>query len=127
MVDRTKDENGNIALVNRLLSEEPIKYEEQINMDLTVPSNTTNLLHAVSLDVSQMKFAYMLSDKDVTFKTIPVSGSITTVTLKANIPRVWSAGSGELNPLGTYDFTGLSITTTTAAIIRLRFGIDPTP
>jgi hypothetical protein len=107
---------------------ETVSVESVIALDVAVANAVTDGLHALAIDVSQMKTLFMSSTKDVTLETNDGSSPAATVALKAGIPRVWSLASGETNPFGSTDVTALYITNASgaAADIQIRIGVDPT-
>jgi hypothetical protein len=107
---------------------ESIVVEQEVNMDFQVANAVTDGLHALTLDVSQMKTMYLYSDRAVTLQTNDGTTPDATVTLAAGIPNVWSSTSGATNPFGSTDVTELYITNASgaAANIKIRIGVDPT-
>jgi hypothetical protein len=107
---------------------ESIVVDKEINFNTQVANAVTDGLHALAIDVSQMKTAYLYSTKNVTLETNDGTTPGATVSLVAGIPRLWSSTSGETNPFGSTDVTALYITNASgaAADIEVRIGIDPT-
>lgn len=105
-----------------------ITVEQEVNLDMQVANAVTDGLHALTLDVSQMKTMYLYSDRAVTLETNDGTTPGATVSLAAGIPRLWSSTSGETNPFGSTDVTALYVTNASgaAANIKIRIGIDPT-
>jgi hypothetical protein len=107
---------------------ESISVDSEVNLDMQVASATTDGLHALALDVSQMKSMYLYSDRAVTLETNDGTTPGATVALAAGVPRIWSSTSGETNPFGATDVTALYVTNASgaAANIKIRIGVDPT-
>lgn len=81
----------------------------------------TNKAYAVTLDISQLKYIRIWSDKDITFKTNDGSSPDETLALKANVPYIWQVGSIDTCALAT-DITGIFITN--AAGSTANWGIE---
>ena len=94
------------------------------NLDEAIPENSTDLVVAFALDVSQLKALYMVADAAMTVKTN--TGADQTFTLVANTPMAWNSGSPIVNPITVDITTGLKVTNTTAGTLRIRALIDPT-
>lgn len=83
--------------------------DAQESLNLTIPADSTDLLVALQLDVSQLQLFYMVSDKDVTFKTNSDSVPDETINLVAGRPYVWAFGDYAANLLET-DITAIYLT-----------------
>ena len=106
---------------------ENVVADQEVNLDIPVPANSTNLHAVVGIDVSQLKSLYLLSDIDLTIETNDSGTPDDTLTLEAGIALLWSAASGLANPL-TADVTDLYLTGgATAGTLQLRSLSDPTP
>lgn len=94
----------------------------------TVNAATTDKQINCQIDVSGLKMAYLLSDQDLTLEANDGSSADYTLTLTANKPLVWYAGSGITNPFTT-DTTEFFATNAggTAASLDIYIDQDPTP
>lgn len=107
--------------------------EQEINISASVSAGTTNGLHALTIDVSQLKSLFIVADGDLTLETNSGSSPANTITLQANEPFAWATGvDGTLRDTGgtaiTTDITGLYVTNAGAAAVTLQFFalVDPT-
>lgn len=100
----------------------------RVSMDVDVVTATTDGLHVLTIDVSQVKSFFILSDKAVTIETNSGSSPGNTLTLTAGIAYEWYEGSAAAFALTT-DVTALYITNSSGATarIQLEFIYDPTP
>lgn len=87
----------------------------------------SDVLVALSVDVSQVKGVFILSDQDVTLETNSSSAPDNTLSLKANIPYVWYTNKYDALKF-TSDITALYVTNASAAVANLVVEIltDPT-
>lgn len=95
------------------------------NLEEVIPLNSTDLLLAWTLDVSQLKFLYIVATANMTVETNSGAAPGNTLTLVANEPVEWHTGSPITNPL-TVDVTALYVTNTTSGTLKIRALIDPT-
>lgn len=100
--------------------------DAEYNLDVTVPALSTNYVMAATIDVSQMKSLYLYSSVDLTLETNSGSSPAATVSLLAGKAKIWAHDSGETNPFGSTDVTGLFATCTPEATFKMRALIDPT-
>lgn len=94
----------------------------------TVATGQTDVLFAVTLDVSQVKAFYLVSDKNVTFETNNSATPANTLSLVADIPYVWYTNKYDTFKLTT-DVTAVYITNASGATATIyMFAIlDVTP
>lgn len=91
--------------------ESPTTYtaDAQESLNLTVPADSTDLLVALQLDVSQIRAIYFVSDKTLTLKTNSDSAPDETINLVAGVPYMWAFGDYLVNLLAT-DITAIYLT-----------------
>lgn len=94
----------------------------------TVATAQTDVLFSVTVDVSQVKAFYLVSDQDVTFETNSGSSPTNTIALKANIPYIWYTNKYDTFKL-TSDVTAVYITNASGstATIYMFAVLDVTP
>jgi hypothetical protein len=94
--------------------------------NLTIPI-ANDQLHAMALDVSQVKAIAILSDQDLTLETNSSSAPDNTLSLKANVPYIWYTNKPQALVFTT-DITALYVTNASAAVASLKMEIlvDPT-
>lgn len=111
---------------DQLTQADTVSADSLVSIDASV-ANGNDQLHALTLDVSQVKALYISSDQDLTLETNSSSSPADTIALKANKPVIWSTNCGLTNPLGT-DVTALYITNASGstAAFKLRALVDPT-
>lgn len=115
---------------NNSISQQVSKSADgETNRDVTVPENSTDLLVNFTLDVSELKALYIVSDKAMTIQVNSGSSPSVTLTLVANEPLVWWTGSSHANPFSSTDVTALYLTTGAVgeAILKIRALHDSTP
>lgn len=100
----------------------------QQSIDEAIPDSSSDLLVAFSLDVSEIKSIYILSDKDLTLETNNGGAPDDTITLVGGVPYIWHTGSYFTNLLTT-DITALYLTTGSVGEARFQLEVvtDPTP
>lgn len=104
----------------------------ECNIDESIADGANNLAVALTLDVSQLKSLFMLSDKDVTVETNNGAVPVNVFALKAGVPFVWNINDAALrDTAGTAvvtDVTGLFVTNASgaAALLQIRALLDPT-
>jgi hypothetical protein len=114
--------------INRTLE---VECEAESNLDLDVPVGN-NQLTAFVLDVSQLKFLYIVAAGALTIKTNSSGSPANTITLAADVPFQWILGDNALrdtaNAAITTDITALYITNAGEAPVNLQLlsGFDPT-
>ena len=108
------------SILNALTAGLRIAISEQIAI-------ANDVLVALSVDVSQVKGVYILSDQDVTLETNSSSSPTNTLALKANIPYVWYTNKYDVLKF-TSDITALYVTNASASAANLTIEIltDPT-
>jgi hypothetical protein len=83
-----------------------------------------------NIDVSELEFLALICTVGGKVETNGVGASAgDSVTLSANVPRVWSADIGGTNPFATEDVVTLHFTNSgpTVGVLRVVAGVDPTP
>jgi len=98
----------------------------EANLSESIPENSTDLLVAWSVDVSQIQSIIIEASADMTLETnaIDATGG-NTISLLAGVPYVWHTGSYFANLL-TLDVLKLYITNTTAGTLEIQCVVDPT-
>lgn len=106
----------------------PLTVQAEQNIDVSIPSTTTDLHAIFNLLIAQMTDLFIVSDKDVTIQTNDGTSPDDTITLLADKPFCWYLGCGIANPI-TADITDLYITNAggAAALVKIRSGYDATP
>lgn len=112
---------------DNITQKEVVEADSELNLD--IPASHDGTTHAVAaIDVSQLKSLYISTDQDITIKTNSSGSPDDTISLKANIPLMWSEDCGFTCPLST-DVTGLYFVnaSSTNANVQVRALIDSTP
>lgn len=104
-----------------------VSAEEQVELVTTLPASSTNVLHTLALDVSEMKSLYLCCTAAATVKTNSSSAPDATVSLTANVPVCWYTGGGGTNPFGTTDVTKVYVTCADGGELYILALQDPTP
>lgn len=99
--------------------------DKHVQLDQTVPANSTNLLTALTLDVSQLKSIIIKSSVAMTLEFNDSTTGVPTLALVAGVPYIWNEDSYDACLL-TDDVTALYITNTTAGTLELSAIVDPT-
>lgn len=99
-----------------------------VNLNETIPADSTDLDVVVALDVSAIKSLYLLSDKDLVIETNDGTTPDDTINLKAGIPYIWNTDSYDTCLLTT-DVTKFCVTeeNSEAAVLKMECLLDPTP
>lgn len=94
-------------------------------IDGSLTASQADQEYAITIDVSQLKYLYILASNDCTVETNSSSSPVDTITPKAGVPYVWTYGSGVTNPLGT-DVTKIFVTNGAASVatFKMRVGLD---
>ena len=102
--------------------------ENFINVAASIADAQTDKLVVCSLDVSQIKAIFILSDQDLTLETNDGTTPDNTIALKAGIPYVWYTNKYQVLLL-TVDVTALYLTNASgaAAAFKLVALLDATP
>ena len=104
-----------------------VTADEQIELQATLSASSTNVLHTLALDVSEMKAAYLCCTADCTVKTNSSSAPDATINLTANVPVCWYTGGNGSNPFITTDVTKVYLTCADGGTIYIAALQDPTP
>ncbi len=106
--------------------------DAESNIDASIPNGADQLV-AFTLDVSQLKGLYIVSDQDVVIETNSSSSAVNVFTMTAGVPFVWVQGSmpalrDTAATAVTVDITALYVTNAsgTSATVQIRALIDPT-
>ena len=104
-----------------------ISDESEFVLDAAVADSVTDGLHAMVLDVTQVKSIIIVSDQAVTLEFNNSTTGVPTIVLVANMPYVWTTNSYDTLIL-TADVTALYITNASGstANVKIRALIDPT-
>ncbi len=103
--------------------------ESDINIDIP---NGADQLVAFVMDVSQLKFLYIVAAAALVIKTNNSGSPVNTITLAAGVPFQWITGDNPLrdtaNAALTTDITALYVTNATGGAVNLQIltGYDPT-
>jgi hypothetical protein len=100
---------------------------QERNMSEAIAISATDALVAFTCDFSQLKSLYIKCDQALTIKTNSSGAPAQTITLAANVPYVWTYGSGITCPI-TADITALYITNGSGSLANLEIRAleDPT-
>ena len=101
--------------------------DSEVIIDADVADSVTDGLHALVLDVTQIKAIIIVSDKAVTLEFNDSGTGVPTIVLVANVPYIWSTSSYDTLLL-TADVTALYITNASGSTARVRLYVlvDPT-
>lgn len=99
----------------------------RVSIEESIPDAAANEPIAFTLDVSQLKSIYIVSDQDVLLETNDGTTPDDSISLLAGVPYVWTDDSYHACLL-TADVTGLFITNASgnAAAITIEALYDPT-
>ena len=100
----------------------------QISIDESVADSSTDFLITGTLDVSAVQALYINSTQNVTLETNSGSAPADTISLKANVPYIWTTDSYDAMKLAT-DVTAFYVTNASgsAAQLRIEALTDATP
>lgn len=100
----------------------------ELNITESIADSATDAEVAATIDVSEIKSIYILSDQALTLETNNGAAPADTIVLVANEPYIWYTGSYYTNLLAT-DITALFFTNASGSVatIELRCVFDPTP
>lgn len=107
-----------ISAVNTLTSGAKVSIDETLSIGTDVPV-------ALTLDVSQVKSAYIVSSVAMTIKTNSSGSPANTLTLVAGVPYRWYTNQYDAFKLTT-DVTTLYVTNAAAGRLQMEFLVDPT-
>ena len=91
----------------------------QANLDLSIPTATTNQEVLLALDVSALKTVIVSSDVAVTIKTNNSGSPTDTIAIKAGIPYIWHYDAYASN-LFTGDVSKIFITNTSGSTSNFK-------
>ncbi|NIO43789.1 MAG: hypothetical protein GTO41_28705 [Burkholderiales bacterium] len=96
--------------------------------EISVPDSTTDLLVNFTLDISQLKSIYMVSDQNLTVETNDSAAPQETIALLADKPLMWQNDSYYACPFAG-DITKLYLTNSSGstALFNLEVVHDSTP
>lgn len=102
--------------------------DHQQSLSVAVPDEAEDQEVAISIDQSQIKSLYLVSDQDVTIETNNGTTPDDTISLLAGQPLVWQADDYYACPI-TVDVTSLFITNASgsSATVELELLVDATP
>lgn len=108
---------------------ETLSADGENNRDVNLAAGVVNLVIEYALDVSQLQGIYIVSTKDTTLTPFDTSNvAMALIDLKADVPFVWTVGSGLNNPfasdIGSLQATNLS--GSAVALLSLRSLLDST-
>lgn len=105
----------------------------ELNIDEQIAANASNQLVAFTLDISQCKGLFMVSDVDVLIETNNSTSPVNVFSLAAGIPFLWMNGDAAMrdtaNAAVTTDITAIYVTNSdvdTPANLQIRCLTDPT-
>lgn len=107
---------------------ETLEADGENNRDVNLAASVVNLVIAYALDVSQLQSIYIVSSKHTTLTPYDTSNvAMDPIDLRADIPFVWSVGSGLDNPFAS-DIGSIKATNLAAAValLQLRSLLDST-
>jgi hypothetical protein len=102
----------------------------EVKVSESIAAGASNAAVTLALDVSAMKDAWLLADGDLTVGVVSADSPNPEIELKANVPFYWIAASGDANPFGVSDVTGLLVTNTDGSVavqLDVRALVDATP
>lgn len=96
-------------------------------VEIVVANGTTDQQVVCHVDFSQLKYVAIHSTQAVTLETVSGSSPTDTISLAANVGKVWIAG--ETGCPFTADCTNIYVTNASgsSATVELLVGYDPTP
>ena len=101
----------------------------EVNVDESIPNDSTDLEITFLIDQSEMVSLYIESDQNITIETNSGGAPTDTLTLVANEPILWTTNSVHDNPL-TADITAdIFITNSSGSTANLKWRAlqDATP
>ncbi len=100
---------------------------QEVNLEETIPDNSTNMLVNAALDVSTMQSLYLACDVAITIKTNSSNAPAASISLTAGQALIWPNGGAD-NPFGATDVTKFYVTgPATGGTFQMRALLDPTP
>lgn len=96
----------------------------QTNLDVTIPSGSSNFLISCPIDISEVKSVLINSDINATLVFKSGASTVQSVTFSGSKPLLFQNGFPTSNPL-TGDFTHISVTSATGEMnLKAYFLID---
>ena len=89
----------------------------ECNREVSILGSASDVLIALTLDVSQLKQVFIMATQDMTLEWNDSAGAQGAITLKANDPVGWHSDLDAVecpNPLLTTDITAIYVTNDTA-------------
>lgn len=121
--------NRSVVITGHGIQGTPITLtnESEFVLDVDVADSVTDGLHAMVLDVTQVKSVIITSNKAVTLEFNNSGVGVPEIVLVANMPYLWTTNSYDSLIL-TADVTALYITNASGstAKVQIRALIDPT-
>lgn len=108
-----------------------VSVEAELDLNISIPNGADQLV-AFAMDVSQLKFIYIVADGVLVLETNSSGSPVNTITLAANAPFQWIFGDNPIrdtaNAVITTDITALYVTNATGGAVALQIltGYDPT-
>lgn len=94
--------------------------------DVAIAALASDFNVNVAMDVSELKFVYIVADAAMTIETNSGSSPAHTLTLVANEPYVWTHKANLTNLFITTDVTSFKVTSTDGGTLKIRIGTDAT-
>jgi hypothetical protein len=110
-----------------------VQAEQELILDLTLVEGASNVLHALTVDVSQIKSIFISTDDaNILVETNSAGSPVNVFTVVDGQPFMWGVGDGTLRDTAetavTTDITALYLTNsgTEDARVRICILVDPT-
>jgi hypothetical protein len=102
--------------------------DSEANIDTELAASSTNVVHNIAIDVSELESLYIYCEEDTTVYVNDASTGApdATIAISADAPYLWPNGSAT-NPLGSVDVTALYLTCSAGGDFQFRALVDPTP
>lgn len=99
-----------------------------LNLQKSVPANSTDIEFVVNIDVSEVKAIGLIADQNCTIETNNASSPSNTIALIANNPLLWTSDDPTTLAFFTVDVNKIFVTTgANATVVKLAVAIDSTP
>lgn len=105
-----------------------VTSHEETLLSVQIPAASTNyFINIGNVLFGKLNDLLVYCDQNATIKTNSSGSPTDTITVKAGVPKFWTAQSGDTNPLTGNITTGIYVTTTAAVAANLDFitGQDP--